>query len=212
MAEHFPGKAPRGRRCPDARFLARQAMADHSETRIQTGWPDPTTAYNYLEWAGGPTLRCCAGKVAGEAGQDPSAASCADAWPQYDGARITGLVGTAAHPDVRADETLQLATYGFGIYRHWPLVCPAGGGGPGWLNDWSSLTSAIGSCASYEVEGISVLRFAMPATTLGNASLSPDEARNYGIDGASGLLPVGQCEQSAPAYAEIMVDFVSRRG
>ena len=50
-------------------------------------------------------------------------------------------------------ETLRIATYDFGIYRNWPLVCDnvGAGPGPGWLDDASPLTAGIGGCDSYDV-------------------------------------------------------------
>lgn len=73
--------------------------------------------------------------------------------------------------------------------------------GPGWtLNDGSPLTENIGACDSYVVNGVSMLKFSLPSWAMGNSSVSSSEAQGYGINGPSGVLGVGQCEQYAPIY------------
>jgi len=178
------------------------ALAAHSPTRISTGWPNPATAWDYLEWEGRPALTCCANGVAGEAGV-PVDASCRPAYATNDASAVRGIFGTAWHPFVGNDETtLTLATYPFSIPRHWPLVCGAGGRGPpAALNDGSAFTAAIGGCDSYEVNGISLRRYALPPWVMGNASVAPAEAAAYNNSaGPSGLLDISRCQQSAPVF------------
>ena len=104
------------------------ALGKHSKSRMATGKGDPTRGYEYIEWSGGPTLQCCDKGVQGETG---AGENCHGVWQSYDAAAIAGVFGTAFHTAVDPSETLQLATYDFGILRHWPLECANVGNGPG---------------------------------------------------------------------------------
>jgi hypothetical protein len=179
-----------------------EALARHSPTRMATGAHRPQDTMNFIQWDGGDNLVCCSGGVLGEAGV-ANDASCAPAWRTSDASAVRGIFGTAAHPFLDPAETVDLATYPFGIYRHWPLQCaPTGApaGPPRGLDDHSDLTAAMGACDSYSVRGISLLRYSLPAWVMGNASVSPGEAAGYGIDGPSGVLGVAQCVTDAPIY------------
>lgn len=173
------------------------ALKQHSPSRMATGKRDASRAYEYLEWSGGAALACCAKGPEGEA---DAGGNCAPQWSSYDATAIGGVFGTAFHSAIDPAETLQLATYDFGILRHWPMVCDGvgEGPGPGALSEGTSLTAGIGGCDTYVVQGVSLLKFALPEWALGNASVSPDEAAAYNIDGPSGLLNVAACEQLAP--------------
>lgn len=190
LNQNFPGLQPNDTSLAEALF-------QHSPTRMATGKSDLGDAYEYLEWSGGDEMNCCANGPQGEAG---AGTPCAPLWRTYEASAVGGSFGNAFHPAVRPDETLRLATYGFGILRHWPLVCAGvgAGPGPGALNEGSSLTSAIGGCDSYAAQGIQLLKFGLPSWVLGNASVSADEAAAYGIDGPSGLLDISPCEHGAP--------------
>jgi hypothetical protein len=190
----FPGMQPN-----DTSLAA--ALAAHSHTRISTGWPNPATAWDYLEWEGSPALTCCDGGIAGETSV-PRDASCAPAYATNDASAIRGIFGTMWHPFVGNDETtLTLATYPFSIPRHWPLVCGPGGGGPPLsLNDGTAFTSAIGGCDSYVTDGISLRRYTLPPWVMGNASVSPAEAVAFNNSGPSGLLDISRCQQKAPIF------------
>lgn len=109
----FPGIQPN-----DTSLI--EALAQHGHTRISTGAHRPQTTMEYLEWSSGNQLVCCDGFIAGEAGTDVEK-KCAPAWGTYEANSVKGIFGSAAHPDVHPDETLNLATYPFGILRHWPL-------------------------------------------------------------------------------------------
>ena len=172
------------------------ALLQHSPTRMATGSKRTEVAYDYLEFDGGVELFCCPNGVRGEAG---AGLPCEPLWSGYDASVVRGSYGNNFHPFVEPTETLWLATYPFGIYRAWPLQCSASGGsGPGWLYEGSSLSASIGSCNSYDHEGISLLRFTVPSYVLGNASVSIVEARAYNITGASGIIDVSACESDAP--------------
>ena len=178
------------------------ALARHSPTRMATGahkWQD---TMSYVEWDGGNNLVCCQEGVLGESGvaQD---ATCAPAWGTSDASSIRGIFGTAAHPFLTPGETIDLATYPFGIYRHWPLQCAAvaqPAGPPPGLGDASDLTAAMGACDSYDVRGIRLLKFALPQWVMGNASVSAEEAAAYRVSGASGVIGVSQCVTAAPIF------------
>lgn len=172
------------------------ALAQHSPTRMATGSKVSARAYDYLEFDGSTQMECCAGSPRGEAGT--AGASCAPLWSGYDANIIRGGYGTNFHPFLDAGETLHLATYPFGIYRSWPLECSGSGPGPGWLNEGSALTASLGACDSYTKNGLSLLRFSLPPSALGNASVSPQDARDYNITGPSGIIDVSACETGAP--------------
>ena len=104
------------------------ALGKHSKSRMATGKGDSTRGYEYIEWSGGPTLQCCDKGVQGET---DAGENCHGVWQSYDAEAIAGVFGTAFHTAVDPSETLQLATYDFGILRHWPLVCANVGNGPG---------------------------------------------------------------------------------
>ena len=190
LGQHFPGMQQN-----DTSFA--YAMAQHSRHRIATGKFDPGRGMEYLEWNGNSELLCCA---VGPAGEANAGTPCAPIWNGYDASGFRGSFGTAFHTFIDPGETLQIATYPFGIYRHWPLVCGNVGGGPGAgvLSDGTALTAAIGGCDSYTVQGVHLLRFALPAWVMGNASIDAVEAAAYNISGPSGVLNVTACEQNAP--------------
>jgi hypothetical protein len=207
----FPGLQPND-------TSVEQAIAQHSSIRMYTGaLPDAAAgggsvggrtaggtgskAYEYVEWDGMQSLTCCHDGPAGEAGSVASG-QCVPVWDTYDAVGMRGTFGSNWHMGIDPSETLSIATYDFGILRHWPLQCRnvGAGPGPGALDDGSDLTAGIGGCNSYEVEGISVLRFDMPDWVLGNASVSADEAAGYGIDGPSGVLNQTLCNTYAPIF------------
>jgi len=180
------------------------ALAAKGHVRAVTGaGAGAGRAAEYLEWAGDSQLTCCAGGVRGiDAGANASG-GCAPQYAGYDARAIRGSFGAAFHAGVRADETLTLATYDFGTYRSWPLVCaPAAGGaaGAGSLYDASPLTAGVGACESYDVEGVRLSRFRVPAWALGNASVAgaAAEAAAYGIAGPSGVVDMSACYFKAP--------------
>lgn len=180
-----------------------EALLQHGHTRISTGAHRPQTAMEYQEWSSGNTLTCCEGGVKGEASVGTGAdQNCAPAWASYEAATIKGIFGTAAHPDVSPSETINLATYPFGILRHWPMQCKpvASPSGAGWLNEGSALTANVGACDSYPVRGISLLKFSLPTWAMGNASESSEESQGYRVGGPSGVIGVGACEQHAPIF------------
>jgi hypothetical protein len=182
-----------------------EALAQHSPTRMYTGAHVPGQTMEYVEWDGHNNLVCCQGGILGEHGVEEDA-TCAPAFggassPQRDASRIRGVFGTAVHPFFSPEETFHIATYPFGIYRHWPMQCaPGGSGPPAALNDGSDLTASIGGCDSYNQKGVSLLKFSMPTWALGNASQSLDEAQGYGISGPSGVYGVSQCVTQAPIF------------
>ena len=190
MPVHFPGLQNN-----DTSFA--DAMARHSPTRVGTGATDSSQAWDYIEWDGGGDLWCCAN---GPRGESDAGDGCAPQWSSYDATSVRGSFGNSFHPFIDPSETLAIATYPFGILRHWPLVCDTSkaSGAPAGLYDGGSLTAPIGGCDNYEVHGISLLKFRLPEWALGNASVDEDEADGYGIKGPSGILDVSPCEQNAP--------------
>lgn len=165
---------------------ASYALQQHGVTSIYTGKRSGDKAWEYLEWDGIDSMQCCKAGPAGETGAGTSG-GCGEAWGTWDAQAISGVFGNRWHMGLDPSETLYLATYDFGIYRNWPLECRnvGGGPGPGWLSDGSDLTANIGSCDSYTVQDVSVLKFQLPDWILGNSSVSQAEAAGYGMAGES---------------------------
>ena len=179
-------------------------LASHGHVRIATGKSDGSQSMNYLEWGGRPELVCCVNGVAGEDAGASDSGGCAPQFSSYDATTIQGSYGAAFHSGIAIDETLKIATYDFGIYRHWPMQClprgsAEGSNAPGaaWLYDASPLTASIGACDSYTIHDVSLLRFRLPTWVLGNESVAEavthGETAGYGIDGASGILDMTSC-------------------
>ena len=190
----FPGLQPND-------TSADYALGQHSTIRIKSGKYNPDNAWDYVEWDGMDSLQCCKNGPAGETGS-PASGQCVPAWNSFDAGAIHGSSGSNWHMNIDPSETLYIATYDFGILRTWPLQCNNVGDGPGagFLYDASPLTANIGGCDSYEVDGISVLKFALPTWVLGNDTVNPNEASGYNINGPSGILNQTLCETYAPIF------------
>jgi hypothetical protein len=114
----------------------------------------------------------CGDEGSGGSPQSPWAASLAN--------RVDGSFGSQFHLGVTCDELLVVATYDFGIFRHWPLLCD--------------------SAQNYEIDDIRLLRFHIDPTALGNITTSPVEGAAYYSFGLSGLLNQSSCSQGAPVF------------
>lgn len=190
----FPGLQPND-------TSADYALSQHSTIRVNTGKFDKNSAWDYVEWDGMDSLQCCKNGPQGETGS-PASGQCVPAWNTFDAGMIHGSSGSNWHLNIDPSETLYIATYDFGILRTWPLECSNVGNGPGagFFYDASPLTANIGGCDSYDKDGISVLKFALPTWVLGNASVDYIEAQGYGIQGPSGILNQTLCETYAPIF------------
>jgi hypothetical protein len=175
----------------------------HQPTIVATGkgQSEIGNTMEFLSYDGSSTLTCCRGGVSGESGSQASG-ECAPAYPSFEGSRIRGSFGAQFHPFVDPDETLQLATYDFGMLRNWPMECGniGRGLGPGSLFDGSDFTARIGGCESYDIDGVRLNRYRLPSFVLGNATVNPVESAAYGITGPSGLLNQTSCELLAPIF------------
>jgi hypothetical protein len=154
-----------------------EAAAKHGRDRMYTGLLTQNLARELVEWDGSPEMLCCAYGPCGDAGSGNSSSGVLP-WHTDSAEQIQGSWGDQFHFGVGDDDVLRVSTHGFGIYRWWPLR----------------------RTSSYDVQGVTVSRFAMPTGTLGNDSVDPDEARAYDIHGPSGLLNLSRCEWGAPVY------------
>ena len=196
-AARFPGVATN-----DSSVAA--ANATHGANRVATGrGGDGVGAMmNFVAYDGATSMTCCRSGLSGEAGAEASG-NCGPLFGTWAGDAVRGNIGTQFHPDVDPGETLQLATYDFGMLRSWPMECGRVGEGlgPGLLFDASDLTDRIGACDSYDVQGLRLNRYSLPSYVMGNASVSAAEAAAYGnADGPSGVLNQTNCEQYAPIF------------
>jgi len=175
----------------------------HQPTIVATGKGESEmgNTMEFLSYDGATSLTCCRNGISGEAGAIASG-NCLPGYPSFEGSRIRGSFGAQFHPFVDPEETLQLATFDFGMLRSWPMECSnvGHGLGPGSLFDGSDFTARIGGCDSYDIDGVRLNRYRLPAYVLGNASVNPSESAAYGITGPSGLLNQTGCELYAPIF------------
>jgi hypothetical protein len=191
----FPGVATN-----DSSLAA--ANATHGANRVATGRGGDASMMQFVAYDAQTSTTCCRAGMAGEAGAAASG-NCQPLFGSWAGDAVRGNIGTQFSPFVDPGATLRLATYDFGMLRSWPMECGRVGEGlgPGLLFDASDLTDRIGACDSYDVQGIRLNRYTLPAYVMGNASVSGAEAEAFGnADGPSGLLNQTNCEQYAPIF------------
>ena len=192
----FPGVATN-----DSSLAA--ANATHGANRVATGKGGSSAGMmEFVAYDAQTSTTCCRSGLAGEAGAAASG-NCQPLFGTWAGDAVRGNIGTQFSPFVDPLATLRLATFDFGMLRAWPMVCGRVGQGlgPGLLFDASDLTDRIGACDSYDVQGIRLNRYSLPAYVMGNASVSAAEAEAFGnADGPSGLLNQTNCEQYAPTF------------
>lgn len=157
------------------------SATQHSVHTMYTGKSSGSLAYQYAAWNGNTEMECCVGGVKGEAtaGAD---STCAPVLPGWDAQAVAGSFGYNFHMGVQPDETLTLATYDFGVYKHWAFTCDkngwaanAFGDGPvdsSSLFDASPLTAPVGACDAYTIKGVTLSRFGVDPTSLSNTTLA----------------------------------------
>ena len=154
------------------------SLARHSPHRMYTGAQTPQLARELVEWDGMAEMACCPYGPCGDAGSG-SRDSAVRPWRTEDAEQVQGAFGDQFHQGVASSDTLRVSTYGFGLYRHWDLTS---------------------SGETYALKEVTLMRFQLALGTMGNASVSPEEAQAYANNGPAGLLNLTQCYWGAQIY------------
>lgn len=132
-------------------------------------------AYEYTEWNGSPTLRCCA---AGPCQGNPTPAEGPfPAWSSDAANIVRGTYGSQFRQGLQKGDTV----YAFEDNLLRPVA----------------LKNYGGQVVTHR--GIDTLRFSLDTDLLQNVSLNPANAQ-WNMTGPSGLLPVGGCQQGVPVF------------
>lgn len=159
------------------------ALATHSPSRMHTGVQNLDAIMQMVSWDGYDVMMCCAYGPCGDANSGAGVQPPISPWASDDANGIAGSEGSQFAPGLTTSDVLTVETYDFGIYRHWDLAS-AGGDEDG----------------EYEVEDISLLRFALTPLTFANVTMNPEEGAEYNSYGPSGLLNQSNCDSGAPIF------------
>lgn len=110
-----------------------KALATHSPIRMRTGVRNPSEMMQYVSWGGDVQMRCCEFGPCGDAGSGDFVGL---PWSSIDANAVSGSQGGQFKVGVSSADVLRVATYDFGMYRHWdmsygalpPDPTPPGGG------------------------------------------------------------------------------------
>lgn len=115
-----------------------------------------------MTWDGFDQILCCAYGPCGDADSGNKTAV-TPPWHSDAAEQIQGTTGNQFRQNLADSDTLRVSTHGLGIYRWWPFVRTGG----------------------YEISGVDVGRYQMAPGTMGNSSVSPEEAVAYDNHGPS---------------------------
>jgi len=96
------------------------ALATHSYIRMHTGVLAPSLMMQYESWDGSAEMACCEYGPCGDVGTGNFVTN---PWNTDDANSIAGSAGAQFKLGVSCTDVLRVATYDFGIYRHFDLEC-----------------------------------------------------------------------------------------